>query len=192
MEDLRVIKTRNALFNAFQELMEKKDFDSITVNELCEKAVVRRATFYKHFMDKYDFFGYYCRRVQEEFIERYRNSDYDSGSYFGSLTGALLDFYTEKEALVRHVVQSGAYPGLLDIVGDTIYRDVLEMVRSGSVESSDLQPEDRATFFAGGMIRLLSSRVGKPVSGDEKKRLSRSAESFAAMLGLTAKEPFSS
>ncbi len=192
MEDLRVIKTRNALFDAFQELLEKKDFDNITVNELCEKAMVRRATFYKHFMDKYDFFGYYCRRVQDEFIEKYRSADHGPGSYFESLTGELLDFYTEKEALVRHVVQSGAYPGLLDIVGDTIYRDVLEMIRSGVVGSSELRPEDRATFFAGGVIRLLSSRVGRLVSEAEKKNLSRAAESFAAMLGLTVREPFSS
>lgn len=36
-------------------LLKKKSFDDITVLEICEYAGVHRATFYKHFVDKYDF-----------------------------------------------------------------------------------------------------------------------------------------
>ena len=54
--DLRIIKTRKALYTAFTMLLGEKSFEDITVNELCENAMVRRATCYKHFADKYDFF----------------------------------------------------------------------------------------------------------------------------------------
>lgn len=53
--DLRIVKTRKALFDAFLELVSEKPFDAITVNEICKRALVRRATFYNHFADKYDF-----------------------------------------------------------------------------------------------------------------------------------------
>ena len=48
-EDLRVIRTRKLLSTALFDLMAEKDFSQITVNDICEKAMVRRATFYNHF-----------------------------------------------------------------------------------------------------------------------------------------------
>ena len=34
--------------------MEERDFDDITVNDLCERADLNRGTFYNHFRDKDD------------------------------------------------------------------------------------------------------------------------------------------
>lgn len=57
-KDLRVTKTYTALSNTFWELIQKKTFSEITVNELCNRALIRRQTFYKHFTDKYDFLSF--------------------------------------------------------------------------------------------------------------------------------------
>lgn len=57
--DLRIRKTYKALCDAFVTILEKKRFDDLTVNELCDEAMIRRATFYKHFADKYDFFFFF-------------------------------------------------------------------------------------------------------------------------------------
>ena len=54
-EDLRVRKTKKALFDAFMSLLAKKPYEDITINELCDAADVRRATFYKHYSDKVSF-----------------------------------------------------------------------------------------------------------------------------------------
>ena len=51
--DLRVKKTRMTLQKAFMELMAERDFQSITVRDITERAMVNRATFYDHFVDKY-------------------------------------------------------------------------------------------------------------------------------------------
>lgn len=42
------------IISAFRELMEHDKFDSITTSGIIEKSGVSRATFYKHFGDKYD------------------------------------------------------------------------------------------------------------------------------------------
>ncbi len=68
--DLRIVKTRKALFDTFLEFLQQEGFDSITVNALCEKAMVRRATFYKHFADKYDFFAAFVRHISEGFYAK--------------------------------------------------------------------------------------------------------------------------
>ena len=51
--DLRVRRTRHLLQQAFMELMAEKDFQAITVQDIAERAMVNRATFYDHFVDKY-------------------------------------------------------------------------------------------------------------------------------------------
>ncbi len=50
--DRRQRKSRQAIFNAFVELLSKKDFSHITVGEIIERADVGRATFYSHFETK--------------------------------------------------------------------------------------------------------------------------------------------
>ena len=50
--DRRQKKTREAIFNAFTELLSKKHYNQITVGKIIEKADVGRATFYAHFETK--------------------------------------------------------------------------------------------------------------------------------------------
>ena len=50
--DRRQKKTREAIFNAFIELLSKKHYNQITVSEIIDKADVGRATFYSHFETK--------------------------------------------------------------------------------------------------------------------------------------------
>lgn len=47
--DRRQRKTREAIFAAFTDLLSQKEFASITVGEIIEKADIGRATFYAHF-----------------------------------------------------------------------------------------------------------------------------------------------
>lgn len=49
--DARVRYTRMIIEQSFLELLESKPVCKITVTELCEKAQINRATFYKHYMD---------------------------------------------------------------------------------------------------------------------------------------------
>lgn len=53
-EDLRAVRTRKYIIEAFIELIEEKKFSNITINEISTKAMINRATFYRHFLDKYD------------------------------------------------------------------------------------------------------------------------------------------
>ncbi|WP_127529992.1 TetR family transcriptional regulator [Paenibacillus kobensis] len=59
-DDPRVIKTRQQLVQAFNELVgEKRNFYSISVHDIAAQAAVNRTTFYAHFQDKYHFLEYW-------------------------------------------------------------------------------------------------------------------------------------
>jgi AcrR family transcriptional regulator len=51
--DLRVRRTRQQLQRAFLELLHEKGFLAMSVQNIAERAMVNRGTFYAHFADKY-------------------------------------------------------------------------------------------------------------------------------------------
>lgn len=71
--DLRTQKVYDSLISAFTQLLEEKPFEEITVNELCERAKTRRATFYKHFSDKYGFFQFLLKTMREKLLQDAEN-----------------------------------------------------------------------------------------------------------------------
>lgn len=52
--DLRSVRTRKFIIDSFIKLLEKKDFNSIKISDIATGAMINRATFYHHFLDKYD------------------------------------------------------------------------------------------------------------------------------------------
>jgi AcrR family transcriptional regulator len=69
-QDLRVRRTRRLLQQEFWNLLEEKSFQSITVQDITERAMVNRATFYDHFADKYALLQY---SINEWFKETLQN-----------------------------------------------------------------------------------------------------------------------
>lgn len=66
--DPRVKRTRQLLVQAFADLIQEKSFQSITVQDITERATVNRATFYAHFEDKYDLMDYSIRDAFRHFL----------------------------------------------------------------------------------------------------------------------------
>lgn len=52
-EDPRVLRTRQLIREAFSILLQKKEFDAITIKDISQGAGINRATFYAHYEDKY-------------------------------------------------------------------------------------------------------------------------------------------
>ncbi len=48
-------------------MLKEMRFEDIKVSDLCERAMIRKSTFYKHFGDKYELLAFAVRREQEKF-----------------------------------------------------------------------------------------------------------------------------
>lgn len=73
--DLRVIKTKNNIRDAFLELRKKHTLDEIKVNVLCEKAMVNKTTFYNHYQDIYDLSEELETEVLDNFLNNFQDID---------------------------------------------------------------------------------------------------------------------
>jgi AcrR family transcriptional regulator len=63
VEDLRVRRTRKLLQKALLDAAIDKGFAHVTVRDITERAMVNRATFYRHYEDKYDLLENYMKEL---------------------------------------------------------------------------------------------------------------------------------
>lgn len=170
--DLRIQKTYLLLHNAFTQLLEEKRFENFTVNELCDLAMIRRATFYKHFADKYEYFSFYMRETVTDFQKNLSQEVLNSGvrGYLLHMSKELLRFMKQHDRLVRNVRESNMFPVLLSILLEQISLDVVQILRaekSGVMDKRKL--EGTAAFYAGGLANTLfqMQKTGTQIDEEE-------------------------
>jgi AcrR family transcriptional regulator len=66
--DLRVRRTHKLLWEALMAELSERAFEEITVTEICERAMVHRTTFYKHYEDKYALLEQGMRQMYEALL----------------------------------------------------------------------------------------------------------------------------
>jgi len=67
--DLRIRRTHKFLQEAMIELITEKGFDAITVGDIAERAMINRATFYRHYQDKYDLVAKIFEETANQLVE---------------------------------------------------------------------------------------------------------------------------
>jgi AcrR family transcriptional regulator len=152
--DLRIVKTHKALVDAFLQLLGEKRFEDITVNELCERAMVRRATFYKHFADKYEFFAFVVNTKQDQFQAQQNAAPPHPQSLYLDIVKNTLDFVKSNKKLVQMVFDSKMLPTLLEILSQQIAIDVTQRLKEDVQDGASLRasPQLMAQFFTGGLV----------------------------------------
>lgn len=64
--DLRILKTRKAIKEAFVTLIQTKGYERITIQDIADEAIINRNTFYLHYMDKPDLMENLCQESMEK------------------------------------------------------------------------------------------------------------------------------
>lgn len=169
--DLRVQKTYAALFQAFQEILAEKDFENITVTELCDRAMIRTATFYKHFADKYAFFAF----LIDEGLNRYRKTLTDSSisceEYYLNIIRLSLRLFQENPVLI-HAVRSNEMMNIIArTTGARLGHLLVERLKHDQENGCDLAvpPELTAEILIGSIHHLCNWRLEhqKELSDDD-------------------------
>lgn len=73
--DLRVIKTREAIYQAFKTLLLEKDYEEISVSEVAALAKINRKTLYAHYDSLDDLLLEIQNTLSSEFLSRIKGYD---------------------------------------------------------------------------------------------------------------------
>ena len=180
--DLRVQKTHTALLKALYDLLCEKSFDQITVTELCDRALVRKATFYKHFGDKTELFSYMIREMQQRALEE-KKVQYDPAapeSYYLDVFRYFLEFLDSNEVFIKKILSSSARSSLIDRMSEQIEFDLKlhfkdDLAAGGRFEGD---PEMLAALYTGAMIYCAEWWITQPNRPDKEVVI----EQFSSLL----------
>ena len=162
--DFRILKTYNALHEAFVELLETKSFEEMTVNELCDRARIRRATFYKHFEDKYDYFHFFLSELHEELKENItaKNSVTNANDYTIQLLHETFQFAHKHKAIWNRIKNSNRmsflYQALEKQISLELYNIMINIHKNQPSQELDLL----ISFYAGGLINVIYQWLEQP------------------------------
>ena len=158
--DLRVIKTFNKLAFALRDMLTEGSFDDISVFDLCARAGIRRATFYKHFEDKLDFLTHVIKKILDDMTmsvkQNYTLID-DPVEYITNYVKHIILFFDERGKLFNSIIASNSFP----LVFDTVTTHTMELIKKNlddaamPKDSSRYQKIMTAEFINGGISTML-------------------------------------
>lgn len=123
--DNRIKKTDQALVKALFSLLSEKKFEEITVQAICDSASIRRATFYTHFNDKYELFGYAIKCTYQTFpsysalLTQNRTKE-----MYLILIKETINFITYNEELIKSFRKSQLLHQMINIITTEIVKEI--------------------------------------------------------------------
>jgi AcrR family transcriptional regulator len=166
--DRRSQRTRQLLSEALVQLIQEKDYSTITVSDIIERANVGRSTFYAHYQDKDDLLLDQMDRVIE-FLSQ-SSPEPQEFPYFPSL-GFLQHVGGDHYELYKSLVWG---PGM-DLITKHLQKSLSQRVEQGLQTSSsdyDVPLPILASFVTGSFLNLLkwwleNKRVHSPEQMNE-------------------------
>ena len=153
--DRRILRTRDRLGDALIELIQEKPFDSITVQEVLDRAKVGRATFYVHYRDKNDLF----LSDVEEFLEMFSMalSNQKSKSERVAPVAEFFAHIADGKKLYDALVAAGRIHDFFDLAQGHFARGIEQRFKE-IPRSKAMKSEQRAALsqaHAGAMLSML-------------------------------------
>jgi len=160
--DPRIRRTDKLLKETLQELLAERAFQTITVQDIVDRAEINRGTFYAHFELKSVLLNYSVRTTLDERLEsKSQNTQSFSLINLRALAASVLEFGTNEHC---HPSNRNLGPVLIaPRVQQFIYETLLEWISKAQSEAAihSASPEQTALalswVIAGGRFRWLGS-----------------------------------
>lgn len=150
-EDLRILKTQNALKTALSKLLESHNFNLITVNDICEEALISRSTFYSHFEDKYDL----LQRCLATLAISANSNEYT----YKEMANHVNDFSNNNKGIIKNLMED-AKNETSELLGDFILS--LLDIKNNKIDKKQIDSLNTivlSTVCSGGMLNYLLWQV---------------------------------
>lgn len=147
--DKRVIKTKNAIFEAFKQLVQEKDMSDITISELTQKANITRSTFYMYYNTvgdvRTDIENTIMARIDRIMSETdIRNSIRNTYPLLSMLADEIL----KQDQNNRYILSSSTSGQLMDKINDRIVEAYMHWFKENEGSTNDIGKVKYIVAFA--------------------------------------------
>lgn len=157
--DVRVIRTYEQLTASLVSLLATKSFEELSVSEICDHAQVHRATFYKHFNDKYEFLNFcfdnelskikFDVSSTEATVENIKEN-------FMHFIKVTFDFVNSKKAIFSIILSNKFSVSLGASFTSAVHNYCLEKIKIILPGTTDERAELFAAFYSNAFIGVVS------------------------------------
>lgn len=155
-KDLRIVKTKNALYLALVDLMKDKTFEEIKVSEICNKALINRSTFYAHFEDKYEFLVDFLDTFKDSltsYLDTNKNI-LNTKEYYMELIKLVLTHIEDKKNIYSAIMVNNRNGVMMDIIIDVVNKDIRKRVLDLGSTKSSVPADIIIKFYLGAIINV--------------------------------------
>ena len=169
--DRRIGKTRDALANAMFALIQRDDWNNITIHSICAEANVARASFYAHFASKVGLLDF--------MLERNLGSRAAHLAALGGGGPGVLDWFaahvtSDRSRFARIVLAPDAHPAL------TRFRAIVKLQYAQALAGDGIAAsEAQLNFIMGGATEMIMD-WSKTWRANRVPALRRDVQAFAA------------
>ena len=169
--DLRILKTNRAIRETFLSLMYEHGFESITVKQILDGALINRSTFYAHYRDKYDLRD----QIEEDLLDGFAACasrsfegncilNTPSEASIKTYLSAMLGYLDENRTLVSYLLGPNGDPAFSSKIGNKTHEVWREL---GLLPHLNL-PENYAFAGLSGMVSGILSEWARSGFHDPK------------------------
>lgn len=161
--DRRVERTRNAIINAFKEMIIEKDFKEITIKELAERANINRKTFYLHYESMEEILFDLTLEISDQLFEiliekGFFNSD---SLNIDILIESIDTIINDNYELAKKLVSANSYRFFARNVKDLVKDSFIRKVKK-KVALSEYMMNLVGDYIASGLSKLLKDWFEDP------------------------------
>ena len=158
-------KTALLMNQALLLLLEKKDFDFITIKEVCNKAGVNRSTFYLHYENLYELLEETIKELGKKFISKFSNvaivkgDVYEENAFLISPEYLMpyLEFVKEHKRVLKVIHR---IPNLFN--AEKVYKDMYYNIFLPALKKFNVVEEKQPyvlEYFTGGVVSIVKKWI---------------------------------
>lgn len=142
---------KNTLLQAMEDLLYKKSFSKISVNELCEYAQISRSSFYAYYEDKYQLFS--CCMAQKHEVLKQLKAAYNPKDFLM----IMLDFIQSEQQFFYHALGSSDDEEIKEIFYQFFYQEFFDILNTKIQQGIPLSGpvEIVSAFYIGGLTSTI-------------------------------------
>ncbi len=156
-EDLRITKTKKALFHSLLELMKVKSFEEIKISDICQNALINRSTFYAHYEDKYELLVALLDNQKQILLNELKKNEQDVNTkeYFMEMLRIIIEHVDENRNVYSSILLKNRNGILIDILIDVSEKDISDRIDKNPKIAGTIVPgKFISKFYLGAILSI--------------------------------------